>query len=394
VDQLPYESAEGGYQGWHTSTYELLVEEVAIELPRDRDDSLLQTLIDEIGEDAWCEYDWLALEPDESMVSSWDTFCRVVKHDRRFFFHNFGDTGSSHPDERSPAQFLMELVGHVVDQNLVRTEPIGYRLFRARVRNGSEGHFSAAELGPPPPTLATQSNRMNPPGISMFYGADEAGLAVVETRAHAVSLGTFEVTRPIRVLDLANLPAVPGIFSTEERDFIFSLSFLRRFADLVSQPVPRNDRTQIDYIPTQVFTEFLRDFEFSDGRIDGIRYRSATGHLGHNLVLFAEPEDVIGATPEPEYGRITAPWLLLVGVEQWATEGADPGMTNVAAPKAVVRGRSGNLETRPWLYQAASAANPILPVERPPGRMGKLSADLPDRLNADLAGPTMAEISG
>ncbi len=315
ADQLPYESREGGYQGWHTSTWELLVEDVGIALPRDAGDHLLKALVGAIGDDVWSEYDWLSLEPDESLKSSWEYFCSLVKHDRRFFFHDLGAKQHGHRDERSPAQFLNELGNHIDEQGLIRQEPAGYRLYRARVRKAGEQHATPAALGPPPPALATQSNRMNPPGISMFYAADDPALATAETRGQSVSIGAFETTRPIRILDLANMPDVPGFFSSADRMRIFTLSFLTEFAELIIQPVPRNDRTKIDYIPTQVFTEFLRDFPFEDGKIDGVRYRSATGRPGTNVVLFAAPNDVEGASPDPDYGPPPNRWLQLVAVE-------------------------------------------------------------------------------
>lgn len=314
ADQLPYESREGGYQGWHTSTWELLVEDVGLGLPRDDSDTLLDALVGAIGDEVWSEYDWLSLEPDDSLKSSWEAFCDLVKHSRRFFFHDLGgDDG--HPDERSPAQFFRQLGRHIDEQGLIRVEDAGYRLFRARVRTGGERHETAAALGPPPSEFATQSNRMNPPGISMFYGADDPALATAETRGQAVSIGTFEATRPLRLLDLADMPEVPGFFSTADRMRIFTLSFLRDFADLIIQPVPRNDRTQIDYIPTQVFTEFLRDYPFEGGSIDGVRYRSATGQAGQNVVLFATPDDVVDGSPDPEFGGPPERWLRLVDVE-------------------------------------------------------------------------------
>jgi hypothetical protein len=314
-DQLPYESREGGYQGWHTSTWELLVEDVGIALPRDTRGQLLNALVGEIGDDVWCEYDWLALEPDESLESSWESFCSLVKHDRRFFFHDLEAGQRGHPDERSPAQFLNELGSHIDRQGLIRQEPERFCLYRARVRDAGEQHTTPTALGPPPSSLATQSNRMNPPGISMFYAADNPALATAETRGQSVSIGTFQTTRPIHILDLANMPEVPGFFSSAERMRIFTLSFLTKFAELIIQPVLRNDRTQIDYIPTQVFTEFLRDFPFEDGKIDGVRYRSATGHAGANIVLFATPDNVEGVSPNPDYGPPPNRWLQLVAVE-------------------------------------------------------------------------------
>jgi len=127
------------------------------------------------------------------------------------------------------------------------------------------------------------------------------------------SIGTFMTKRPIRILDLANLPEVPGFFSTTHRIKQRMLSFLSDFSNLIIQPVERTDRINIDYIPTQVFTEFIRDFQFKGGRIDGIRYRSATGEKGANYVLFAGQEDVVDAAPSRPFSpRI--PWLELVKV--------------------------------------------------------------------------------
>lgn len=317
VDQLPYESREGGYQAWHEDTYDLLFDTIGLDLPRD-DGTLARAIADEIGDDAWCDYDWLALEPDESLRFSWDRFCEIVKHERRFFFHNVGAGGRSDPDSRSPLEFLQEVAELVVEQGLVTTEPKGFSMYRARGRQGREKHTTPAALGPPPPQYATQSNRMNPPGVSMMYGADRISLAIAETRAKRVSVGKFETLRSIRLLDLANLPELPGFFSQAGRMERLTLAFLHQFSDLILQPVAGDDRTHVEYIPTQVFTEFLRDFRFSGGRIDGVRYRSATGLRGTNVVLFAAPEDVVDATEPPPFGELR-PWLRLIKVLQKST---------------------------------------------------------------------------
>ena len=70
----------------------------------------------------------------------------------------------------------------------------------------------------------------------------------------------------------------------------------------------------MDYIPTQVFTEFLRDYPFRGGRIDGLRYRSATGQKGANVVLFAGPKDVEGATQNDVFAGAQEKWLRLADV--------------------------------------------------------------------------------
>lgn len=310
-DQLPYESREGGYQGWNVDTYDLLTDSLELGLPRDNGD-LLSRLIDEIGDDQWCEYDWLTLEPDESLMFSWEEFCRIVTSERRFFFHNLGAEDDRSPDERSPIQLLSELASHIENRGLIRLLEIDTRLFRARSRSPDERHETAAALGPPPSEFATQSNRMNPPGISMFYGADRLELAVAEIRGETASVGEFATLRPLRILDLADLPEVPGLFSSADRMEIMVLGFLNQFSEMIVRPVERTDRTHIDYIPTQVFSEFLRDHEFLEGPIHGVRYLSATRQEGANLVLFAGPEDVEGATAPPEYGELPPPMLRLV----------------------------------------------------------------------------------
>ncbi|CDN48254.1 RES domain protein [Neorhizobium galegae bv. orientalis str. HAMBI 540] len=315
ADDLPYESREGGYQAWNIDSWDMIGDELALDLPRDSSGSLFQALVDGIGDDQWCKYDWLVLEPDESLRFSWSRFCEIVKHQRRFFFHNINKSDGFEPDQRSPLEFLIDVCGHAQSLGLILEKPTSLALFRARPREARRPFWTPAELGPPPEEYATQSNRMNPPGIPMFYGADQQKLAVAEIRNTMASVGRFETTRPVRILDLASLPKVPGFFSMATRMDRLILRFLRQFAKLIIQPVERNDRVNVDYIPTQVFTEFLRDFEFDGGCIDGLRYRSATGEKGTNYVLFANQSDVFDAvTPEPS--EQSNPWLRLVGVKQ------------------------------------------------------------------------------
>jgi hypothetical protein len=313
VEQLPYESREGGYQaGWHTDTEDLLFGKIGLDLPKDLDGTLAQALIDEIGDDEWCDYDWLTLGLDQSLKSGWLDFCANVKHTRRFFFHKLGGDDSGHPDDRSFFTLLFDIAKLADDLGLIKIVPAGYSLYRARPRvNPSVKHRKAKELGPPPEDSATQTNRMNPPGIPMFYGAETATVATAETRNSLISLGRFKTTRAIQILDLAALPKMPGFFSTASQRERLGLSFLREFSKLISEPVARDDRTHVDYIPTQVYTEFLRDFRFKRGAIDGIRYNTATGLAGANVVLFATSENVQDKGAPPDSSQ----WLSLASVK-------------------------------------------------------------------------------
>lgn len=82
ADQLPYESAEGDYIGWHVDTHDLLFDTIGLDLPRDGDRRLTQAIVDEIGDDTWCNHDWLCLDLDDSFRFNWHQFCRAVKQHR------------------------------------------------------------------------------------------------------------------------------------------------------------------------------------------------------------------------------------------------------------------------------------------------------------------------
>ena len=115
------------------------------------------------------------------------------------------------------------------------------------------------------------------------------------------------------------------------------LAFLNHVRDEISRPVQRDDRNHIEYIPTQVVTEFARskltrlDTQ-TDGikyQIDGIKYQSAV-HPGHaSYVFFATQENLLltsGERPAPWGDR----WLELISryevivsqedIERWKNE--------------------------------------------------------------------------
>lgn len=317
VDELPYESAEGGYHGSSTySTWEVLIEEIGVPLTGPGEEQLGQALADEIGDELWCAYDWASLDPDDSLRYSWERFCETVKHKRRFFFQNVGGSKYPSPDDRSSIQILRDIKRLIQRSGLIKKLPAGQRLYHARPRKPRERFTLVGELASPPVEVALQSNRMNPPGIPMFYAADKRRLAFAEVREAHASIGRFRTTRKIRILDLADLPPIPGFFSGSSRTHRLQLSFLHSFAREIVKPVPRDQRTHVEYLPTQVFTEYLRDARFKKKRIDGIRYASATGERGTNLVLFATQEDFVGVAKEEHFFGVRSkqPWIELEAV--------------------------------------------------------------------------------
>ncbi len=307
VEQLPYESAEGGYQARTWRTADILLDEVGLSLPRDKNNRLFYALLGELTDETWCEYDWLTLEHDVALRTSWERFCETVKHKRRFFFHS---DGTDDRDSYSAASLLQNIAQISQRLGLVRDLAIDTRLWRARPDLARCKRTTPSDFGPPPLHLALQSNRMNPPGISMLYLASSAKTAIKETRASEARVGQWRADRALRVLDLRRLPDVPGISSDAIKTDRLGLRFLHSFATDIMTPVERDQRVHVDYLPSQVVTEFFRDFDFEGGRLDGIAYDSTVYPKGWNVALFATQVDL--GLEEPEWGEQSTPWLQFV----------------------------------------------------------------------------------
>ena len=314
AEQLPYESAEGGYQGRTWDTAEIVFDEIGLELPRDRKDRLYDAIVHTLTDEVWCDYDWLTLDDDVALKTSWERFCEIVKHQRRFFFHTLGGNDDD-MDSYSCASLLRTIAQMSERLGLIRKLPAGTLLWRARpdIKRGTRVNWR--DFGPPPKEFANQSNRMNPAGIPMMYVASSAAGATKETRSTSSRVGCWRSLREVRILDLRNLPAIPGIFSDAPRQETLGLSFLNSFAKAITSPVARDDRVHVEYLPSQVVSEFLRDFEFEDGRLDGVAYKSVVDQRTWNVALFVEISALRGEEePRPEslWSKPPTSWLRFV----------------------------------------------------------------------------------
>jgi len=156
---------------------------------------------------------------------------------------------------------------------------------------------------------------MNPPGIPMTYGAETEDIALRETRSPCVTAGRFRLERDTRILNLAELPPIPGIFSGADRKERLGLIFIHAFSREITRPVDRTNRIHIDYIPSQVVTEFIRDSEFNGIHVDGICYPSALDGDARNMVLFATQIDLLEPDGKPVKERAFpphTPWIRLI----------------------------------------------------------------------------------
>ncbi len=288
ADNLPWNSSEGGYQ-WRTwSSYELLFERIGLDLPLDHQGQLQRDIGYELSDEIWCDINWVTLDEDEAMRFAWDRFCTLIKHERRFFFHDKGGDDKS-AESFSSLGILTAIADLAEHLDLVRNQEPGLRLYRARP-GFKKSSPSAKDFGPPPRTVC-QSNRMNPAGVPMFYGALDPRTAVKEVKEQSSQVGFFITVEPLRLLDLSRIPAVPGFFSEEPRRLRLYLSFLHYFADDIMQPVARDDRVHTEYVPSQVVTEFLREHTFEVGKLDGVVYGSVASPGKRNVVLFLEDLD-------------------------------------------------------------------------------------------------------
>jgi HEPN/RES N-terminal domain 1/RES domain len=242
--------------------------------------------------------------PEEVLRYGWEQFVEQVLHRTRFFFLD----PRAAPDDGDdfgrliPVARMMGALGQIIhDRDLVRVLQPGTLLYRGRLHEPVLQLAHAHSLGTAPLEHAKTSSRMSPAGIPMFYGAFDLQTAVEESIAagrrpdQGLTVGVFEVGQNFHVADLVEPPIPPSVFDAERRDQIPALRFLNRFVRDLSQPIDRDDREHLEYVPTQIVTEYLRHIyppEFNEA-VRGISYRSAVREEGASIVLFVENHDCI-----------------------------------------------------------------------------------------------------
>ena len=317
--ELPFDSEEWMYVGPNWDSEDLLRDAVALELPNDQDGILFTELVGYLEDIKWCERNGLGLNDHEYARYNWDYFCDVVMRQRRFFFLDIGPNPSE-PEVFDPGHILKNIFDFAEGAGLFTELAAGKQLYRARWEGSGAQLESPQELGPPPEEKATQANRMSAPGIVMFYACDEIETALLEVAQEPglFAVGRWRILRPAVVLDLTTIPTIPRLFECDPeggQDMSRrALTFLHHVADQISRPITRDDRIHIEYVPTQVVTEFLRArVRWQGNAIDGVKYESAA-HPGHaSYVLFANQEHIVVDSPEDRPKERA--WLELIDVK-------------------------------------------------------------------------------
>jgi hypothetical protein len=327
VNELPYESAEGGYQGQMYDTWEFFGD--VIGFPTENE-ALCNDIARAFGDRLWCQRNYFSLSDQDRLLIGWEEFCNEVKHARRYFFFSANQPNMAPGTEAdfhniretpTPAEVLDEIADLVHELDLVKTIAAGRVFARARPCDPLKPFKSAADLGPAPVEKAVSSNRMSPSGIPMFYGSEQMETAITETSdtPGSFSVGFFETVKDLRLLDLTDLPPTPSVFLPDAFERRIRITFLKRFVRDLRKAIARDGREHIEYVPTQVVTEYFRHFFKDDeGRpLDGILYKSAkTG--GVNCVLFCENDNTCESIPVG-WGADRM-WLRLREVRQVTTD--------------------------------------------------------------------------
>lgn len=247
------------------------------------DNYLLDKDVDSIFYDQpWIKKD--AFEPwkHERMTWQWERFSELVKTKCRYTFWSMPDYGDGNG---TLADILKDLGSVLCTTGAIEELPIGTSLYRVRGLYELKESYNFNDITSPPDGMGGQC-RMSPAGVSMFYAAFDSRTAFSEylkSKEHvATLLGEFKTKVPLRVVDLTTLPEYVSIWM----DNWESVSFLKSFHSSITQPV-NEKQENIDYIPSQVFVEYLRwMFVDTEGKsIDGLIYKSSKSD-SKNIVLF------------------------------------------------------------------------------------------------------------
>nr|QEO73821.1 hypothetical protein [uncultured bacterium] len=258
---------------------------------------VLRAIAASITEQAWTDAYRSGSSPGKAMGRGWAAFCEKVKHVSRFVFLVTKQESPDRSGDLTTVELLERLEKIILDHGTLLPVPAGRVFWRGR-KVDSPGKLAqygtAAALGSPPRNKASHS-RMSPAGISMFYGSDDIDTVVAEighdARRYAI-VGAFETTRHLTLLNLADLPPIPSLYHEAGRGSrYYDMRFLHSFAVDLGKPVTLDGRERVEYVPTQVVTEYLRFVP--DFAVDGILFRSAQNN-GVNCVLFCDASGCAG----------------------------------------------------------------------------------------------------
>jgi RES domain/HEPN/RES N-terminal domain 1/Domain of unknown function (DUF4326) len=296
-----YSSSAEGYEaeGLQITAEELFESEVRLTLSNP---VLESEIINHLSDHHWCRREWEKPSPIQRRLSNWSNFKHFVKHYRRYTFWQAGEYDFIFSYDQ-PSGALKSVSADINESNLILRVPPGTAIWRLRDDAKREPFPTGKEFASPPAELAT-ANRMSPKGIPMFYGADDFETAKMDLLGRNPKHGyvsgiQFRVKTELTCLDLTRIPSPPSYFSRSRRSRNrATLVFLTRFANDLSMPCSSNSEEPLEYVPTQVFTEYIRHcMKGPKGeKIDGIKY-SSSRNSKPCWVIFASQAQCLSLDP-------------------------------------------------------------------------------------------------
>lgn len=252
---------------------------------------------DELNEDIeemfstqlWVKKDFNIPDENIRLTDEWLKFAKEVTETRRFTFLAKPEfTNLAIGKGAGYGDILSKLSRIINEQHLCEILNKGTRLYRSRAVEDIDSDYGFKDLTSAPAKFAFP-NRMSPAGIGVFYASFEEDVAKKEcvgSDSHFV-VGTFETMRDMIVIDLTKIPT-PSFWMSGWQENLF----LHRFHHEITKPLNEDDRNKLRYVPTQIFTEFLRYmFKTEKGlNVDGLIYGSAKVKDERNVVLFCNNE--------------------------------------------------------------------------------------------------------
>jgi hypothetical protein len=288
----PFESKEGGYLYGTLTVNDLIQSEIGLVT---EPFELTEDIINSIDDLSWSNYYDIYDSPTDDLARRWEFFKQTVKHQTRYFFKFRNSKIDYFQDSINAEETLSDLGGFIKKYNLLETLPSETPVFRARQHKISDIDKlqRQEELVSPPLNLAKYPNRFSPSGVPMFYGGFDRQTIISEIynpknkSNKRITIGEFKTKRKIRVLDFTKIPSIPSIFQPEKYKNYFDILFLHQLVKDLSEPITIDKLDHIEYVPTQIITEFLR-YPFNDTlkkKIEGIIYPSAKSN-GKTCVVF------------------------------------------------------------------------------------------------------------
>ncbi|WP_363797316.1 RES family NAD+ phosphorylase [Lysobacter firmicutimachus] len=244
---------------------------------------------------------------DDYLLGEWEAVVHALRHEQRFYNDRAERFFASLFDEALQAKVRTVLPSWHKPAAILELGT-GVRMFRARCCDDDAKLARVLaqperELGAAPRARAN-SNRMNPAGVPLFYGAGAVHTSVAEVRpsiGDRVAVGTFQPERALKLFDFRGLdqridPQAFEFFRGRADERLRRRHLLKHLHRLISLPARPGGE---GYLVTQVMIEYLRYRH--EERFDGVAFRSVQDGAGVNYVIFSEDEpDSPSASSERE----------------------------------------------------------------------------------------------